>query len=245
MIVTAGAVLSILYVWPVKLPLPVPVPPSLLPAPSTIESSSTRFSPSVPSLPVLTVTVYVVPLPLTPVMVAPVAPAPTSEKSVEPTPVTLSLKTAVQWTMPALVGVASTLTIELAVGAVLSTVYVWPVKLPLPVPVPPSLFPEPSTIESSSTRFSPSVPSLPVLTVTVYVVPLPLTPLTLAPVAPAPTSAKSDVSTPLTLLLKVTVQCRDEAFVGVESARLIELTVGAVASTVKALLWGPSAVHEW
>ena len=51
---------------------------------------------------------------------------------------------------------------------VLSTKYVCPVvKLPLPVPVPPSLFPVRSRIVSSSTRFSPSVPSLPAPTVTV------------------------------------------------------------------------------
>jgi hypothetical protein len=44
-----------------------------------------------------------------------------------------------------------------------------------------------------------------VLTVTVYIVPLPVTPLTLAPVTPVVVSAKSVVSTPVTLCENVTV----------------------------------------
>src|SRR5207244_10941335 len=43
-------------------------------------------------------------------------------------------------------------------GPLLSTVYTWPVKLPLPVPLPPSLFAELSTVESSSARFRPIEP---------------------------------------------------------------------------------------
>src|SRR5919204_171771 len=56
--------------------------------------------------------------------------------------------------------------VSVTAGAVLSSVYTCPVKLPLPVPpepavpvpVPPSLFPAASVIESLSFRFSPSVP---------------------------------------------------------------------------------------
>src|SRR5207249_54953 len=96
----------------------------------------------------------------------------------------------------------------LIVGAVLSIVKTWPVKFPLPVPVPPSLFPAASTIVSLSTRLSPSVPSpVPVPVVTVYEAPVPVTLVKDAPVMPVGASAKSAVSTPVTLSLKVTVHC--------------------------------------
>ena len=164
-----GAVLSIVKTWPVKFPLPMPVPPSLFPAASTIVSLSTRLSPSVPSpVPVLVVTVYEAPVPVTLVKDAPVMPVGASAKSAVSTPVTLSLKVTVHCTLAALVGVLPTRLIELTVGAVLSIVKTGPVKFPLPVPVPPSLFPAASTIVSLSTRLSPSVPlPVPVPAVTV------------------------------------------------------------------------------
>jgi len=88
-------------------------------------------------------------------------------------------------------------------------------------------------MESLSTRFKPTVPSPdPVLTVTVRELPLPVTPVIEAPVTPLVTSAKSPVSTPVTVSLKVTVNCTLPRFEGVAVARLIEETVGAVLSIV-------------
>ena len=73
----------------------------------------------------------------------------------------------------------------------------------------------------SSTRFRPTVPSpVPVLTVTVRVEPEPETPVTDEPVTLPPlTVAKSELSTPVTDSLKVTVKVTDAAFVGSEPAR--------------------------
>ena len=86
-------------------------------------------------------------------------------------------------------------------------------------------------MESSSTRFRPTLPSPePVFTVTVYVVPLPLTVLTDAPDTPVVASEKSLASTPVTTSLNVTANWTLARFVGVEVARLIEDTEGAVAS---------------
>jgi hypothetical protein len=113
------------------------------------------------------------------------------------------------------------------------------VKLSFPAPEPPSGLPAVSTIESSSTRFRPSVPfPEPVPAVTVYVLPLPLTLVTAAPMTPEAASAKSLVSTPATLSLKVTVHWTLAALVGLPAARSIELTVGGVTSvtTVTELL---------
>src|SRR5215218_4089527 len=102
----------------------------------------------------------------------------------------------------------------------------------MPVPVPPSLLPEPSTIVSLSLRFRPSVPlPVPVDAVTVRVAPEPVTLVIDGDVRPEFASAKSAASTPVTLSLNVTVQLTLDAFVGLEPARLIETTVGAVAST--------------
>ena len=97
---------------------------------------------------------------------------------------------------------------------------------------PASLFVAVSSIESSSTRFRPSVPlPEPVLAVTVRVAPLPVTPV-IAGVPPRPlfASAKSLGSTPVTGSLNVTVQLTLEAFVGFASARPIDETVGAPVS---------------
>ena len=52
----------------------------------------------------------------------------------------------------------------------------------------------------------------------------------------AATSAKSLLSTPVTLSLKVTVKCTVEAVVGSASALTIEVTVGAATSLVAVLL---------
>ena len=84
---TVGAVLSITIVWPVKLPLPVPVPPSLLPTSSVIESSSVRSRRSVPSpAPVVTVTVSVAlgPPGVTEMMPSPAIELPTSTRRSPP-----------------------------------------------------------------------------------------------------------------------------------------------------------------
>jgi hypothetical protein len=65
----------------------------------------------------------VVPEPLTPLTAGePPRPPFASAKSLESTPVTLSLNITVQWTVEALVGLASTLVIETTVGTVASIV---------------------------------------------------------------------------------------------------------------------------
>ena len=70
----------------------------------------------------------------------------------------------------------------------------------------------------------PSVPTVvPTFALTVRVVPLPVTVTTLAPVPPV--SAKFDALTPVTLLLKVTVQATVAALVGFAPARTIERTL--------------------
>ena len=109
----------------------------------------------------------------------------------------------------------------------------WPVLLPFPEPVPPSLLPTASMIESLSTRFSPRVPDpVPVDAVTVKlalsVAAFGVT-FVIAGVPPSPllTSEKSLGSTPFTASLNVTVHCTEAAFVGDGPARLIEVTVGA------------------
>src|SRR5262245_11435751 len=82
--------------------------------------------------------------------------------------------------------------------------------------------------------FKPSVPlPEPVDAVTVRVVPDPGT-LVIAgePPSPAFANAKSVLSTPVTDSLNVTVQSTDAAFEGVEPTRTMELTVGAVRSSV-------------
>ncbi|MBV6465970.1 MAG: hypothetical protein PGMFKBFP_01267 [Anaerolineales bacterium] len=78
----------------------------------------------VPSpVPVLTVTVYVAPEPLTLAMDAPVTPLVVKSKSPTSTPVTASEKVTVKFTLAALVGLASARKMEVTVGAVLSIVY--------------------------------------------------------------------------------------------------------------------------
>src|SRR5437667_10088227 len=52
-----------------------------------------------------------------------------------------------------------------------------------------------------------------------------------APITPVVVSAKSLESTPVTLLLKVTVKLTLAAFVGLALARVIDDTVGATPST--------------
>ena len=100
-------------------------------------------------------------------------------------------------------------------------------KSPLgPFELSPSELPAASTIESSSSRFSPIVPSpVPVLAVTVQVVPPPVTPVIAGlPMRPVTMRSKSGSSTPLTDSLKMTVQLTLEAFVGVPLTRLMETT---------------------
>ena len=72
----------------------------------------------------------------------------------------------------------------------------------------------------------------PVLTVTVRELPLPVTLAIEAPLTPLVTSAKSVLSTPLTLSLNVTVKFTLLAFVGLALARLMDKTVAAVLSIV-------------
>jgi hypothetical protein len=87
-----------------------------------------------PSLPVETVTVRVAPVPVTDVIDAPDAPAPASAKSVESTPVTLSLKVTVHWTLAAFVGVVPARLIVETVGAVVSmTMFLFVLREPAAV----------------------------------------------------------------------------------------------------------------
>ena len=91
-------------------------------------------------------------------------------------------------------------------GMLWSTLYVSPVKSPLPAPAPPSGLPLASAMESSSTRFSPSVPKpLSPLIVTEYVAPLPATTTGVVAVKLDRANAKSAASTPVTGSLNVTV----------------------------------------
>src|SRR5438093_477481 len=64
----------------------------------------------------------------------------------------------------------------------------------------------------------------------VYELPEPLTVVIDAALTPVAASAKSPASTPLTPSLNVTVKATLAAFVGLTLARLIEETLGAVAS---------------
>ena len=89
-----------------------------------MELLSTRFSPSVPTavaIPVLAVTVQVVPLPTTAVMAEPVTvPVAANEKSLASTPVTASLNNTVQETLLAPVGLPKSRVIDVTVGGVVS-----------------------------------------------------------------------------------------------------------------------------
>ncbi len=128
-------------------------------------------------------------------------------------------------------------------GPLRSSVKTWPVKLPFPTPVPPSLLPATSAIESLSTRFSPSVPSPdPVDELTVYAVPEPVTPVRLAVASPTFASAKSPVSTPDTASLNVTVHETFGAFVGEVPTRVIDATEGFVASMTHVRDAGPEVL---
>src|SRR5438132_1007357 len=86
-------------------------------------SMGSRSRPPVPlpvSLPAATV--QVVPLPVTELMDGPLRPVLTSEKSVESTPLTLSLNVMVQLRLEALEGDDETRLIDETVGAVVSSV---------------------------------------------------------------------------------------------------------------------------
>ncbi len=90
-IVTVGEVLSTVYAAP-----PVNAAASALPAASTIVPFAATSRRTVPSpVPLLTVTLYVVPLPVTLVIEVPATPEVVSEKSPASTPVTLSLNVTV------------------------------------------------------------------------------------------------------------------------------------------------------
>src|SRR5438093_1237345 len=109
-----------------------------------MESLSTRFRPRVPSpAPVLAVTVYVAPLPVTLVMEAPVTPVAARLKSVESTPVTFWENVTVQETLAALVGLAPARLMDETMGGPVTTrltlelvaVPLWLQPLPLAVTV--------------------------------------------------------------------------------------------------------------
>ncbi|OIQ66091.1 hypothetical protein GALL_523440 [mine drainage metagenome] len=105
MAVTVGGLRVRVYTCPVNgKPLNEGVTPVLL----------TIFNPSVPlPLPVLAVTVQVVPLPVTPVMAGvPLNPPLTSAKLLLATPLTLALKVTVQDTLAALVGLVLAVLID-------------------------------------------------------------------------------------------------------------------------------------
>ena len=81
------------------------------------------------------------------------------ERDADDTPLTVgSVAWNVKSAVDELLSVAGVVS-KAEVGPVLSTEYTAPVKLPLAAPVPPSLLPAASTIESLSTRLRPSVPS--------------------------------------------------------------------------------------
>src|SRR4051794_12667226 len=114
---TVGTVLSIVYACPLVKPPPIALPAvSWMPVPLAFRSSSIVPSPE----PVSTVAVYVAPLPVTPVTDAPLTPETAGLKSLESTPVTLSLNVTVNWTLAALVGLAPTRLIDSTVGATAS-----------------------------------------------------------------------------------------------------------------------------
>ena len=118
-IVIVGAVLSIVKNCPVaKLPFPNPVPPNLLEAMSNIVSLSVTSNRSVPEpAPVFTVTVRVVPVPVTPITEGPdIVPLDVMLKSAESTPVTDSLKMTVKVTLAAFVGLVPDRLLEITVG---------------------------------------------------------------------------------------------------------------------------------
>src|SRR5262249_49155454 len=74
--------------------------------------------------PVFTFTVQELPLPETPAMLAPETPLVSREKSLESTPVTLSLNVTVKATLVALVGLASARLSDCTTGVVVSWVIV-------------------------------------------------------------------------------------------------------------------------
>ena len=116
--------LLIVYVPPVlKYPFPVPAPPSGPPLPSTIESLSIRSRRTFPSpVPVLTVTVYKLPIPCTPAIEAPVMlPVVDRAKSLVSTPVTCLENVTLKRTAWAMVGLGSLLVMLVTVGKFLST----------------------------------------------------------------------------------------------------------------------------
>ena len=93
--------------------MPEPVPPSELPKASTILSLSTTSSRKLPfPVPVLTVTVYVAPEPITVATEAPFRVPIVIVKSVAFTPVTASEKVTVKSTLAALLGLELARTME-------------------------------------------------------------------------------------------------------------------------------------
>jgi hypothetical protein len=103
------------------------------------------------------------------------------------------------------------------------------------VNVPTKALPAPSVTPVDAVWFRPRLPlPPPVLAVTVHVVvgAVPETDVIVGePVRPVFASVKFDAVTPLTGSLNVTVHETLEAFVGDEPTRLIDVTVGGVAST--------------
>jgi hypothetical protein len=97
------------------------MPPSGVAMELTTVSSSTRSRRSVPS-PLMppTVTVRVIPLPVTPLMVPPGVPVVVKTKSLASTPVTLSEKVTVKFADGPAVGFGLARTMETTVGAQLS-----------------------------------------------------------------------------------------------------------------------------
>src|SRR5438045_2913720 len=156
-----------------KLPFPVPAPPSGCETASTIVSLSRAFKPRVPSpRPVDAVTVHVVPEPLTLVIAASdTEPPDTIAKSDASTPVTASLKVMVQETEDPVAGSAEARLTDTITGGALSIKYDWPaVYADAPMELAAA-----SLIVEDATRSSRTDPlPLPVLTITVRVAPLPV-----------------------------------------------------------------------
>jgi hypothetical protein len=174
---------------------------------------------------VVALTLNVVPDPVMPAIDAVPAPLPDSEKFGIAIPVTGSSNVTVQATSDAFVGDASARVIETTVGAVLSIVYAAPVNGALNGLAAPSMMPE------TFDKLRRSCPSpVPVLAVTVLVIPLPVTPASAAPLGPVDARLKFACPTPVTFSEKRTVHVTVDALVGLATAVLMELTVGATFS---------------
>src|SRR5262249_26348905 len=186
--------------------------------------------------PVLAVTVYWLPLPLTPVIVAPVtAPVVTRAKSEASTPVTLSLNSTVHDMLAAFVGVVPARLIDCTVGAVVSTVLkatLLSVLVDARLALPAASVAAPAGTLTTTVP----VPAIPD-TATLYVEPVPVTVAVSVPPRVLPAKLMSPAVNPVTVSLNVTVKLIGLALVGsVWPAAWLIVTVGAAVSALPAAL---------